>query len=503
MTTALAPRDEHDELLLSHAHPHDWINPTPDERYHLVAVGGGTAGIVASLAAAESGGRVALVERNLLGGDCLNYGCIPSKSLVRAARAAYQVSQSGRFGVRHAAPPELDFACVMERMRRLRAQVSKHDSAGRLHSLAVDIFLGQAVFTGVNTLEVDGQTLRFRRAVIATGSRPAAPAVPGLEEAGYLTNETIFSLTELPRRLIVIGGGPVGCELGQAFRRFGSEVHLVQRGERLLAKEEEAAGRLLREQFERESIHLYFGQSLVAVELVGDSKCLIIERGGEKRKLIADAILVATGRRPNVEGLGLEAAGVQYGAKGVEVDDRLRTTNRAIYAAGDVCSPHPFTHAADAMARLVVRNALFLGRQKFSSLVVPRCTYTDPEVAHVGYTEAEARKRGVEIDRYGVELAEVDRAIVDGDEQGYAEVHTLRGTGQVVGATIVAPHAGEMIGEITLLMANRLSLAALGRTIHCYPTQVEVLKRIADAYRRSRHTPLAATISRRWLAWWK
>lgn len=501
MTIELAPLDEHNQLLLSHAHPPDWANPTPAEKYNLVAVGGSTAGMVAALAAAELGGRAALVEQNLLGGDCLNHGCVPSKALVGAARAAYQVSQSGRFGVRGCLPPEVDFGCVMERMRRLRAQISKRDSAGRIQAMGVDVFFGQANFTGANALEVGGQTLRFRRAVIATGCRPAAPAVPGLEEAGYLTNETIFSLMQLPRRLIVIGGGPIGCELGQAFRRFGSEVHLVQRGDRLLAKEDEAASRLIHEQFQREGIHLYFGHSLAAVELVGDSKCLIIERGGEKRKLIADAILVATGRRPNVEGLDLEAARVRYGAKGIEVDDRLRTSNRAIYAAGDVCSPYQFTHAAEAMARLVVRNSLFLGRKRFSSLVVPRCTYTDPEIAHVGYSAAEARETGIEVDSYRVELAEVDRALVDGDEQGFAAVHTRRGTGRVVGATIVAPHAGEMIGEITLLMANRLPLAELGRTIHCYPTQVEVLKKIADAYQRTRLTPLWATLSQKWLAW--
>jgi pyruvate/2-oxoglutarate dehydrogenase complex dihydrolipoamide dehydrogenase (E3) component len=503
LTTELAPLDEHNQLLLSHVHPHDWINPTPNERYNLIAVGGGTAGIVAALGAAGLGGRAALVEQRLLGGDCLNHGCVPSKALVSAARAAYQVSQAGRFGVRHAAPPEVDFACVMERMRRLRAQIGQHDSAARLHALAIDVFLGQARFTDANTLEVGGQTLRFRRAVIATGSRPAAPDVPGLAEAGYLTNETIFSLTQLPRRLIVIGGGPIGCELGQAFRRFGSEVHLVQRGDRLLAKEDEPAGRLVREQLQREGMHLYFGHSLTAVELVGDSKCLIIERGGEKRKLIADAILVATGRRPIVEGLNLEAAGVRYDAKGIEVDDHLRTSNRAVFAAGDVCSAYKFTHAADAMARLVVQNALFLGRRRFSSLVIPCCTYTDPEVAHVGYTATEASERGIEIDTYRVELAEVDRAVIDGDEQGFAAVHTRRGTGRVVGATIVAPHAGEMIGEITLLMANRLTLAALGRTIHCYPTQVEVLKKIADAYQRSRLTPLISAISRKWLAWFR
>jgi pyruvate/2-oxoglutarate dehydrogenase complex dihydrolipoamide dehydrogenase (E3) component len=496
-----APPDEHDRLLIENVHPSDWINPTPDGRYNLVAIGGGTAGIISALGTAGLGGRAALVERGLLGGDCLNYGCVPSKALLRAARAVYQLSLGDQYGFRLPGTPQCDFAAIVERMRRLRARISQHDSARRFQAESVDVYFGEAHFTAPNRIVVGDRELTFRRAVIATGGRPLVPEIPGVESLDCLTNETVFSLSELPRRLIVIGGGPVGCELAQAFRRFGSDVHLVHRGESLLPKEEPEAGRLVQAQFEREGIHLHLGWNTASAEKVGDSKGLVIERRGEKKKLLADAVLAAAGRQPNVEGLGLEAAGVRWSEKGIEVDDRLRTSNPAVYAAGDVCSQFKFTHAADAMARLCVQNALFLGRKRVSRLVIPRCTYTDPEVAQVGITSREAAQRGIEIDTYHVDLAEVDRAVVDGADAGFATVHTRRHSGRVLGATIVAEHAGEMIGEITLLMNRKLSLSALAATIHCYPTQVEVLKRIADKYSRIRLTPLVAALARKWLAW--
>ncbi len=497
----IPPPDEHNQLLCQRVHPSDWINPTPVGRYNLVAIGGGTAGLISALGAAGLGGRAALVERHLLGGDCLNYGCVPSKALLEASRAVYQTTLGQRFGFRLSEPARVDFPAIMERMRRLRASISQHDSAERLRAMGVDVYLGQAAFTGADRLEVAGQTLSFRRAVIATGSQPAVPPIENLAEVGYLTNQTIFSLVELPRRLIVLGGGPIGCELAQAFRRFGSEVHLVHHGAAILKKESPDAAQIVREQFEREGIHLHLRWQARSAEKMGDSKGLIIERNGEKKKLIGDAILVAVGRRPQIDGLQLEAAGIRASSDGIEVNDRLQTSNRAIFAAGDVCSRQRFTHAADAMARLCLQNSLFFGRKKFSSLVIPRCTYTDPEIAHVGLTETEAAQQGIEIDSFRVEMTEVDRAVLDGDEQGFAVVHTRRGTARVVGATIVARHAGEMIGEMTLLMTERRSLGALANTIHCYPTQVEAFKRIADAYQRTRLTPLLARLLAKWLAW--
>jgi pyruvate/2-oxoglutarate dehydrogenase complex dihydrolipoamide dehydrogenase (E3) component len=473
----------------------------PAGRYNLVAIGGGTAGITAALGTAGLGGRSALVERHLLGGDCLNFGSVPSKALIRSGRSAYESGIAEHFGGPALDRPPSEFPSVMRRVRQLRAQMSQHDSAQRLASLGVDVYLGDATFTGPDTLQVAGQTLAFRRAVIATGTRPAEPDVAGLAQLGYLTNETVFSLTELPRRLIVTGAGPIGCELAQALRRLGSEVHLVNRRDRLLGKEDPAAAAVVRSQFAAEGIHLHLGWASERAEATGAAKSLIIARGDERQKLIADEILVAVGRRPNIEGLCLEAAGVGYNQQGVVVNDRLQTTNRRIFAAGDVCSPLKFTHAADAMARLVIRNALLFGRKKSSQLVIPRCTYTDPELAHVGLTPAEADERQIAIDSYRVDLSDVDRAILDGQTAGFAVVHIRRGSGKIVGATIVAAHAGEMIGEITLLMTNKLPLGALGRTIHCYPTQVEVLKRIADKYQHSRPSPCVARVLKRWLAW--
>lgn len=501
MPPQIEPADEFNQALLANAHPTPWQNPRPEGRYNLVAIGGGTAGIIAALGAAGLGGRAAIIERHLLGGDCLNFGCVPSKALLRSARAVHQTTLGAEYGFAVDGAVRTDFPAVMQRMRRLRAQISHHDSAQRFTALGVDVFLGSAVFTGPDTLEVDGQSLRFARAVIATGGRAAAPELDGLADVGYLTNETVFSLTTLPRRLVVIGAGPVGCELAQAFRRFGSEVQLIGRGDTILPKEDPAAARIVQAQLEREGVHLHLGWKTLRAERTGDSKSLLIERAGQKQKLIADEFLVAVGRRPNCEALGLEAAGVAYTDRGVTVDDHLRTSNRAIFAAGDVCSKQQFTHAADAMARLCIQNALFLGRKRLSSLVIPRCTYTDPELAQVGLTPAEAAAQGIAIDSYRAELKDVDRAIVDGEDQGFALVHTRKGTGRVIGATIVAPHAGEMIAEITLLMTRKLSLGALASSIHCYPTQTEALKRIADGYSRTRLTPRVAGLFKKWLAW--
>lgn len=497
----LDPADEHDSELLKQVHPADWTNPKPTGPYNLVAIGGGTAGIIAALGAAGLGARVALVEKHLLGGDCLNFGCVPSKALIRCGRAAYETSTADRFGCDVSSEAKIDFSAVMKRMRQLRARISHHDSAERFARLGVDVYLGRASFAGRDTLTVGGQQIRFRRAVIATGSRPAVPDVEGLAEIGYLTNETVFSLKELPRRLVVLGSGPIGCELAQCFRRLGSDVHLVGRSLQILKKEDPAAAAIVRQQFGAEGIHLCLGWRAIRAELAGEAKTLLIARGEEKRKLIADEFVVATGRQPNVEGLGLDAAGVEFTEHGVKVNDRLQTTNSRIYAAGDVCSQQQFTHAADAMARLVVQNALFFGRKRFSRLVIPRVTYTDPELAHVGLTPAEAAAQGVEIDSYRADLSEVDRAVIDGEESGFAVIHTKRGKSTVVGATIVASHAGEMLGEVTLLQTERLSLGTLAATIHAYPTQAEVLKRIADNYNRTRLTPRVAKLLKFWLKW--
>ncbi len=494
--------DAHDQELVANVHPPEWDNPSPAPRYNLVVVGGGTAGLVAAAGAAGLGARVALIERGRMGGDCLNYGCVPSKGIIRAARAAADVRDAATFGVEIDGQVRVDFAAAMERMRRLRAGISHHDSARRFRELGIDVFLGQARFTGADTVEVGGSTLRFAKGCIAAGARAVALPIPGLAEVGFLTNESVFSLTELPPRLAVIGGGPIGCELAQSFARFGARVTLLEVGERILPRGEADAGALLHESMTNDGVRILTGVRIDAVAAVDGAKEVRIAVDGTAETVAVDDILVGVGRAPNVEGLDLEAAGVEYDTRrGVHVDDHLRTTNRRIFAAGDICSAFKFTHTADAQARIVLQNALFKGRAKNSALVVPWSIYTDPEIAHVGLDEAEAQARGHKTTTFTQPLEEVDRAILDGEARGYARIVVEQGTDRILGATVVARHAGEMISEVTALMVAGKGLATLAKVIHPYPTQAEALKRLGDAYSRTRLTPRVARWMARWLAW--
>ena len=481
------PDDAHDRALVERVHPPAWKNPTPTGRYNLVVVGAGTAGLVSAAGAAGLGARVALVERALMGGDCLNVGCVPSKGVLRAAHVAQLARDAGEYAVR-ATDVRVDFVAAMERMRRLRAGLAVKDAATRFSDLGVDVYLGDARFVAEDAVEVGGRRLAFARAVIATGARPTAPPVPGLAEAGFLTNETVFALTELPRRLVVIGAGPIGCELAQAFRRLGSAVTIVSLDPRLLPREDVDAAALLAARFAREGIALALGARVLRIERGDGGHAVVFDRGRGEERAVGDAILVAVGRAPNVEDLGLAAARVEHDGTGVRVDDRLRTTNPRIYAAGDVCSAYKFTHAADAMARVVIQNALFFGRKKASTLVIPLCTYTDPEIAHVGVTADEAARRGDDVVTLTVPLEDVDRAVLEGETDGFARVHVDR-KNRILGATLVARHAGETIGEVVLAMTAGLGLDAIGRTIHPYPTQAEALRKLADARQRMRLTP--------------
>ncbi len=496
------PPDAYNQSLVANVHPQDWVNPQPSGRYNLVVIGAGTAGLVAAAGAAGLGAKVALIERHLMGGDCLNVGCVPSKALLRASRALFDARNSGEFGIQGGASLAFDFAAAMERMRRLRAAISGHDSARRFRDeLGVDVFIGPGRFVAPDCIEVDGKPLLFARAALCTGARAAVPAIPGLEATGYFTNETLFALTELPERLAVIGGGPIGCEMAQAFARFGSRVSLLHHGSHLLGREDGDAAEVLHTVFVREGIDLQLGAEILGIETSGNDKILHLERAGTAMELTVDAILVAVGRAPNIEGLGLDKAGIAHDSKGVQVNDTLQTTNPRVYAAGDICSPHKFTHTADAQARILIANALFMGRQKTSSLVIPWCTYTDPEIAHVGLSARQARKQGLAVTTLTVPLSAVDRAVLDGETEGFARVHLRKGTDQILGATLVARHAGEMINEVTLAITNRLGLAAIGRTIHPYPTQAEILKRLADAYNRTRLTWLVQRVLALWLQW--
>ncbi len=485
----VVPDDAHNRRLIENVHPPQWVNPAPRGGYNLVVIGAGTAGLVSAAGAAALGARVALIEKHLMGGDCTNYGCVPSKALIRSARAAFSVREAPEFGVNVGGSVGADFSRAMERMRRLRAEISANDSAQRFSGLGADVYFGEARFVGRNEIAVGKTRLSFSRAMIAAGGRPAEASIPGLREAGYLTNETVFSLEKLPRTLMVIGAGPIGCELAQTFRRFGSEVVIVTRGKRLLPRDDSDAAAILQRRFEREGIRMIFGARIVRAKSGEGLKQLVYDSGQGEERVTGSEILAAVGRRPNVDGLNLGAAGVESNEQGVVVDDRLRTSNPRIYAAGDVCSPHKFTHAAEAMARLALQNALFFGRKKMSDLVIPWCTYTDPEIAHVGITESEAQARGPEVTAFTKDLAEVDRAILEGESEGYLRLYMNRSDGRLLGATMVGAHAGESIGEAVLAMTRRLKVGDLGGVIHPYPTQAEAIKRAADLQFRSRLQP--------------
>ena len=499
------PMDEYNVKLVANAHPPTWQNPTPRGRYNLVVIGGGSAGLVAAAGAAGLGAKVALIERHLLGGDCLNVGCVPSKAVIRAAKALGEIARSGEFGI-HIAPDNVavDFGEIMRRMRRIRAEISEHDSAQRFTDLGIDVYLGDGRFTGAATFEVGGQTLTFKNALIATGSRPRTLPFPGIDEAGFLTNETVWSLTELPPRLAVIGAGPIGAELSQAFRRFGSDVTILDIGRQLLPREDRDAADVIQSVFTQEGIHLAMGAQITQVRKTGAGNAKIIDYTIDdvEHSLEVDEILMAVGRVPNIESLDLEAAGIEYHNKGVTVSDTLQTTNPNVYAAGDVALKYQFTHTADATSRIVLQNALFPGtKKKVSDLVIPWSTYTDPEVAHVGLYPQEAEAKGMKIDTYLQPIGETDRGKADGETKSFVKVHTKQGTDEIVGATIVAKHGGELISELTLAITAGVGLKKLATVIHPYPTQAEAIKKVADAYNRTRLTPTAHSIFKRWFAW--
>jgi pyruvate/2-oxoglutarate dehydrogenase complex dihydrolipoamide dehydrogenase (E3) component/uncharacterized membrane protein YdjX (TVP38/TMEM64 family) len=489
------PIDDHDRRLLDAVHPSNWTNPEPREVYDLVVVGAGSGGLISAAVGAGLGARVALVESRRMGGDCLNFGCVPSKALIRHAR---RVSEARALLGRAAFDEALldrEFAVAMENVRRARADIAPDDSARRYRDeLGVDVFQGRATFLSPTSVEVGGRTLRFRKAVIATGARAAIPPIPGLAEAGYLTNETVFERIRRPRRLVVLGGGPIGCELAQALARLGCEITLVDRAPRLLPREDEDVGALLRRRFEAEGIRVRTGAEVDAVERQGEVRVVRGHCAEGSFEIACDEILVAVGRAPNVAGLGLEAAGVEAGPRGVTVDDNLRTSNPRIFAVGDCCMAWQFTHAADAAAKIAVQNALFFGRKKVSALTMPWCTFTDPEIAHVGLSPSEALARGIATETFTVAMEKVNRAVCDGETEGFVRVHTRKGSDTVVGATVVASHGGEMIGELALAITSGLGLAKIAATIHPYPTQAEGIKAAANAYLRTRLTPLAKKV---------
>ena len=494
--------DRFHRALLHDVHPPALRNPKFSGKYNLVVIGAGPGGITAAREAASLGAKVALIERNFLGGDRLNVGCVPSKAIIRTARLYAEMRDADNVGAKVPGSIGIGFATVMQRMRRIQARLSRADSAQRLSEAGVDVYFGEAQFRGPDAVEVAGDLLRFKKALIATGARSLTPPIPGLAEAGYLTNENVFDLTECPPRLLVVGGGPLGCELAQAFCRFGSHVIIAQDDPMFLPKEERDAAQVLSNSLACDGVEIHLNTTVVGVRLEGTRKIVDLMSGGDKFSVSVSEILAGIGRTPNVEGMNLEAAGVRYDTEiGIHVNDFLQTSNRRIYGAGDVCLEYKFTHAAEASARIAIRNALFLGRKRLSRLMIPWCTYTDPEIAHIGLYVREAREKAIPVTTVTILMHDVDRAVTDGEEEGFVKIHVRQVSDRIMGATVVARHAGEMINGISLAITSGIGLRALARVIHTYPTQADAIKMAAEAYNRTRLTPALKSLTRRWLAW--
>ena len=498
------PMDDANIELLDQVHPPGWVNPEPKDHYNMVVIGAGTGGLVTAASIAGLGGTVALVEQDLMGGDCLNTGCVPSKALLRAGRAAASIREAEQFGVSAGQQIDVDFQKVMERVRSVRAHISHHDSAQRFSTeLGVDVFLGHARFDDDNTIVVDGETaLNFSKACIATGASPAVPPIPGLDEVNYRTNHDLFNLTEFPQRFGVIGAGAIGCEMAQAFARLGADVTLFEMQDEILAHEDAEAAAVVRRALLDDGVDVQLGAEIHGVSSPDHApqqqSPIAVESSDETREF--DELLVATGRRPNVDNLGLQRAQIAYDERtGIEVDDRLQTTNSDVYAVGDVASRYQFTHAADFMARMVVRNALFFGRESFDDLLIPWCTYTEPELAHVGLYPADLEQRDIEFSTMTRSFADVDRAIVDGDTEGFVRLH-VDDSATILGATVVGPGAGNLIGEIALAMHAGVTLDTVADVIHPYPTTASAFRELGDQYNRTRLTSTVKKLFRGFLS---
>lgn len=458
--------------------------------YNLVVIGAGSAGLVASYIAAAVKAKVALIEKHRMGGDCLNTGCVPSKALIRSAKMLAYGRRAEEFGFKKT-ETDFDFAEVMERVRRVVKKVEPHDSVERYSGLGVDCISGEAKITSPYTVEVNGRTLTTRSIILATGATPFVPPIPGLDRVDYLTSDNLWQLQQLPRRLVVLGGGPIGCEMAQAFARFGSQVTQVEMAPRLMGREDTDVAAFIRERFAAEGVQVLTGHAAKEVRVEGESKVLVCEHSGEQVEVSFDAILVAVGRRPRTAGFGLEELGVRLHPKGtVETDPFLRTNFPNIFCAGDVAGPYQFTHTAAHQAWYAAVNALFGGFRKFRAdyRVIPWCTFTDPEVARVGLNVTEALEQKVPHEVTRFELAELDRAIAEGEAHGWIKVITPPGKDKILGATIVGSHAGDLLAEFILAMKHGIGLNKILGTIHPYPTLAEANKAAAGEWKKA-HVP--------------
>eukprot|EP00177_Eucheuma_denticulatum_P003913 GFKZ01007075.1.p1 GENE.GFKZ01007075.1~~GFKZ01007075.1.p1 ORF type:complete len:688 (-),score=132.43 GFKZ01007075.1:377-2401(-) len=510
------PLDEHNVALLDNVHPPEWIDPKFDGVYSLVVIGAGAGGLVTSSGAAGVGAKVALIEANALGGDCLNVGCVPSKALIHAANLAQTLRDTDALAesgvVLKGGEVGVDFAATMKRLRRVRAEISENDSAVRYtRKLGVDVYFGYATFTGPGSVEVNGVTLKFKKAVVATGGYPAIPAIEGLADlhdrsvrekgakpgVAVVTNESVFNLTELPKRFGVIGTGVIGMELAQAMQRLGSKVTMFGRSGKVLPKEDADLAGIVKARMEKDGVEFRLEvEKYDGVELTGnvseegyeEVRMRTVE-GGESREYLFDAMLVSAGRKPNVANLGLEKAGVEFDTKiGLKVNDMLQTTNPRIFGVGDCCSVFKFTHAADFMARMVIRNALFFGKDKMSSLLIPYATFTSPELAHVGLYEKDMKEQGIAYKTFEKHFDDNDRAICDGTTEGMVRIHVEEKSDRILGASICGEGAGNMISELTLAIQSKTGLGALASVIHPYPTTGEAIRQAGDLYNRTRLT---------------
>ena len=470
------PNDKFNRKLLKEVFPKGWKNPKAAHLYDLVVVGAGPGGMTAAVLASHYNLKIALIEKHHMGGECLNVGCIPSKAFLRSSRTVNEFLHAKEMGI-NVKEWSVDFSKVMQRVRELRSSVGRFDDVTNFQKMGIGVFLGNGEFIGSEELKVDNQKLRFKKAILATGTQPAVLDIPGLKETGFLTNQTVFNLTSLPKRLAVIGAGALSCELSQAFKRFGSEVTIISHGPRILSQEDDTAAEMLQEVFEKEGIRFLFNTNVKKIEKKGKGKVLTFENSN--KSLVVDEILMAVGRTPSIHGYGLERANVIADSKkGIAVNDLLQTSNPNIYSIGDM--QYKFTHISTEHAKMAVENAFGNGNRKKSSLVVPWCTFTDPEIAHVGMTEGEMRKQGIPYQALMLDMKDVPRAILDSETTGFFKLYVKEGTDEILGATLMSSHAGEMISEITTSITSGGGLAAIIRAIHPFPTQSEVFRMGAE-----------------------
>lgn len=476
------PPDKLNGEWLSHVQPADYRNPSPKECYDMLVIGAGSAGKTVAKRAADMGKATALVENRAIGGVCNNFGCIPSKALLRCGRVIAEVRGADRFGIRIDGAIEADFPAIMKRMRRLRAETGPGNSPSALTDKGIDLFMGDGRFISEDAFEVNGLTLKFHRACIATGTGPRPLPLPDGDRMVGLTNETLFSLTELPKRLAVIGGGPIGCEMAEAFARFGSEVKLIEVTGQILPRDDPEAAAIVRASLEKSGVDVVCQCKVTSIRQGHGRYVLDLgagEDGAPLQQIQVDEVLLALGRVPLIDGLNLEAAGVEADEQGIVVNNGLETGTKNIYAAGDVCSAYRFTHAANAMGEIVVENALRGGLACLDDLVIPWCTYTDPELAQVGLTPQQAEQQEVPIDTYKVPLNKVARDWIDGRDEGFLKVHCRKGDDRIVGATMVSRQAGDIIAQIAQAMTLKIGLRALAPVIFPFPTHAEVIKILA------------------------